>query len=211
MVFLPSGFNPRPAFFCGATRGFSSRISSDSVSIRAPRSSAGRLQFDGCTHSITPFQSAPRVLLRGDHLPPHSSASYFCFNPRPAFFCGATLCGYPFARIHPEFQSAPRVLLRGDVAFRPPGDLPNSFNPRPAFFCGATHWNSGAHRRDGVSIRAPRSSAGRRTAGRIVDLANNVSIRAPRSSAGRRYGFSFYRTSRWVSIRAPRSSAGRPK
>ncbi len=84
------------------------------------------------------FQSAPRVLLRGDLIIPNSVYISVCFNPRPAFFCGATLPN-----------------RRGMLQWR-------SFNPRPAFFCGAT----GALRINTaylkVSIRAPRSSAGRR-------------------------------------------------
>src|SRR5207237_145913 len=61
-----------------------------------------------------------------------------CFNPRPALFCGATrlTAGLPPAA-HLLFQSAPRALLRGDLG---PKAIPLYQD---------------------VSIRAPRSSAGR--------------------------------------------------
>ena len=60
------------------------------------------------------FQSAPRVLLRGDRSPVICCPARESFNPRPAFFCGATkLLGMHAVGVH-------------------------SFNPRPAFFCGAT-------------------------------------------------------------------------
>src|ERR1035437_4072610 len=158
------GFNPRPAFFCGAT-------------------------VDALKHALmSRFQSAPRVLLRGDWLKLSNLFRYICFNPRPAFFCGAT----PF-----PFWS---------------GLIGSGFNPRPAFFCGATLWRARLPDPQQVSIRAPRSSAGRRlkpgckagpraefqSAPRVLlrgdHLANkfghllHVSIRAPRSSAGRRSG-----------------------
>jgi len=117
---------------------FRTRSRAREVSIRAPRSSAGRRVKIASFAAIASFQSAPRVLLRGDsHAScPHSWQS--SFNPRPAFFCGATTltCVLP-------------MIIPG-------------FNPRPAFFCGATvqQMKNAIYRQ--VSIRAPRSSAGRR-------------------------------------------------
>src|SRR6516225_2790043 len=64
------------------------------------------------------FQSAPRVLTRGD-LPILGRRSLFpvqaSFNPRPVFSHGATRpTGEARALRGSAFQSAPRVLTRGD-------------------------------------------------------------------------------------------------
>src|SRR5579872_2611216 len=101
--------------------------------------------------------------MRGD-LPRryHQGRAGYCFNPRPAFRCGATspstntvpvVTGFQSAprismRGDPEpqfdafdravFQSAPRISMRGDpVNFTKPA-CAMRFNPRPAFRCGAT-------------------------------------------------------------------------
>ena len=84
------------------------------VSIRAPRSSAGRLDLSWLSTTLFGFQSAPRVLLRGD-----------CAQMSRTSTSGM-------------FQSAPRVLLRGDQPHLYSAHRLRSFNPRPAFFCGAT-------------------------------------------------------------------------
>src|SRR5437870_5601314 len=130
------------------------------------------------------------------------------FNPRPAFARGAT----PFP------GACDRTCY--------------SFNPRPAFARGATLREIGREHLGQVSIRAPRSHAGRPTSPVTVTTFLDVSIRAPRSHAGRRgtggllkclIGFQSaprVRTrgdervrdnidGRAVSIRAPRSHAGR--
>ena len=108
------GFNPRPAFFCGATRSRSGKHQDRYVSIRAPRSSAGRPAAAWSSPVTAMFQSAPRVLLRGDGVNRLYAIEHSCFNPRPAFFCGATWLAYTRYGQH------------------------HCFNPRPAFFCGAT-------------------------------------------------------------------------
>src|ERR1039457_2800999 len=60
-----------------------------------------------CPVSIADSQTRPAVAQFG------LGGSCRGFNPRAAFFCGATNAG-PGAAAYPKFQSAPRVLLRGD-------------------------------------------------------------------------------------------------
>ena len=131
-------FNPRPAFFCGATGRGGARGTESEVSIRAPRSSAGRPGPQRSTTTSMQFQSAPRVLLRGDvvHLAQNSQEAGF--NPRPAFFCGATNeGGYDTGTPTSVSIRAPRSSAgrRRSEKVRVPRQ---GFNPRPAFFCGAT-------------------------------------------------------------------------
>src|ERR1017187_1244940 len=204
------------------------------VSIRAPRSSAGRPFVERDCPIPSKFQSAPRVLLRGDASNRGARRGLGrSFNPRPAFFCGATISPTNSA-IYYTFQSAPRVLLRGDgvvkeqrlvrvevsiraprsSAGRPgrPGRLPHcygGFNPRPAFFCGATLWRARLPDPQQVSIRAPRSSAGRRLkpgckAGPRAEFQSAPPVLLRGDHLANKFGHLFH-----VSIRAPRSSAGR--
>ena len=158
-------FNPRPAFFCGATVEPRGSRSTHAVSIRAPRSSAGRRgRLDRRAGARKVSIRAPRSSA-GRRSRSHRRALRTCFNPRPAFFCGATQQYSPKYQRN-VFQSAPRVLLRGD-AYNPGSGRPHwCFNPRPAFFCGATWRIRQSSSTFYVSIRAPRSSAGR------PDLAN---------------------------------------
>src|SRR5213080_3750562 len=103
------GFNPRPAFARGATYGDGDGSGYGDVSIRAPRSHAGRLAAGLAAGRDHEFQSAPRVRTRGDA---H----------------GRALC--------PDrggFQSAPRVRTRGDRWRCPLSSRWTCFNPRPAF------------------------------------------------------------------------------
>ncbi len=85
----------------------------------------------------------------------------------------------------------------------------SGFNPRPAHARGATSDLMRAKRCSCVSIRAPRTRAGRLWPGSLLAVMVGVSIRAPRTRAGR----PLYATSGggWymVSIRAPRTRAGR--
>ena len=90
-------FNPRPAFFCGATTLLAACGLATGVSIRAPRSSAGRHPNPDVVAAAQWFQSAPRVLLRGDAIGYSYTAEELRFNPRPAFFCGATATAVNYA------------------------------------------------------------------------------------------------------------------
>ncbi len=201
-------FNPRPALTRGATQFAGGHSRDIRVSIRAPRSRAGRRHRAFTPVRFSRFQSAPRAHARGDESGVTKQLSLRCFNPRPALTRGATLeiggllaagivsiraprsrAGRPstagFCLGANLFQSAPRAHARGDVS----GQLPVV---------------SGC-----VSIRAPRSRAGRpsRHAGRFDAI--NVSIRAPRSRAGRLMKLARVIDGLFVSIRAPRSRAGR--
>ena len=83
------------------------------VSIRAPRSHAGRHPSAGLPVPVVGFQSAPRVRTRGDACQAEQHKRWTSFNPRPAFARGATylkVC----TRSMTEFQSAPRVRTRCD-------------------------------------------------------------------------------------------------
>src|SRR6266700_3724740 len=60
-----------------------------------------------------------------------------------------------------------------------------------------------------VSIRAPRTCAGRLIADSPERAPANVSIRAPRTRAGRRVRGCHHSRQQVVSIRAPRTRAGR--
>ena len=107
------------------------------VSIRAPHSHARRrintlAQDDDCG-----FQSAPRILMRGDLIGSSQPTLIRRFNPRPAFSCGAT------------------------SGSRWSGSQAACFNPRPAFSCGATRYGWCGAGTKAVSIRAPHSHAGR--------------------------------------------------
>src|SRR5439155_425834 len=108
------------------------------VSIRAPRSHAGRRPMLYSVAIPAAFQSAPRVRTRGDE--------------EPLFY----------GRDHETFQSAPRVRTRGDVGNDFKLVHGQCFNPRPAFARGATQRQIFQGMDLGVSIRAPRSHAGRR-------------------------------------------------
>jgi len=155
-------FNPRPAHARGATwtvrltpprpcpfqsapraraRGDRTRtqeLLAKLVSIRAPRTRAGRrLVHLDSPHQSAKFQSAPRARARGDSSLMSLVKSRPSFNPRPAHARGATLNGERRKRIH------------------------RSFNPRPAHARGATCGLAEIQRTDDVSIRAPRTRAGR--------------------------------------------------
>ena len=154
-------FNPRPALARGATGkdgpagpGFEVSIRAPrsragrpdmieqlkgyfGVSIRAPRSRAGRRGGRGRACGAWVFQSAPRARARGDG------------NAAPA------------AAQQVEFQSAPRARARGDARAAPAPTPSRCFNPRPALARGATDAQAGDPGAELVSIRAPRSRAGR--------------------------------------------------
>jgi len=107
------------------------------VSIRAPRTRAGRLGSSVICSAGALFQSAPRAPARGD---------------KPPWAAGASSS---------QFQSAPRAPARGDRKFSAPWATSSCFNPRPAHPRGATRrWTLKAQSMI-VSIRAPRTRAGR--------------------------------------------------
>ena len=117
------------------------------------------------------------------------------------------LLGAPASRRHNQFQSAPRA--RGDQVMVVEWADSRCFNPRPALARGATAdglvLSIGRH----VSIRAPRTRAGRPCPESKRLSFHRVSIRAPRTRAGRQMLISGECTQRDVSIRAPRTCAGR--
>ena len=87
------------------------------VSIRAPRTRAGRLLFHvrftvRCCFNPRPAHSRGATG-RGDR----DAGEQTGFNPRPAHSRGATGFDYPELRNVVLFQSAPRALARGDVSF----------------------------------------------------------------------------------------------
>src|SRR2546427_85003 len=85
------------------------------------------------------------------------------------------------------FQSAPRARARGDTTGVLRGPWRPGFNPRPALARGATKTRRVCNLLFRVSIRAPRSRAGRLGRGLGLAAAEVVSIRAPRSRAGRHH------------------------
>jgi len=139
-----AGFNPRPALARGATRAELARCAGDvGVSIRAPRSRAGRRRTTRKTLAVSGFQSAPRARARGD-------------SPRERKRTTPT-----------TFQSAPRARARGDA--RHPGqcDVPLRFQSAPrARARGDAIGVFGLLVVVLVSIRAPRSRAGRQRTNR---------------------------------------------
>ena len=179
-----ASFNPRPAHARGATTTRQH------------------------THWSCRFQSAPRARARGDQASPAPSPAQPRFNPRPALARGATrrrrAAGWNSqvsiraprtragrqATVTPptttsEFQSAPRARARGDDKEKPAVAVLLCFNPRPAHARGATGYKSRLGRSIGVSIRAPRTRAGRRLGSNRERRKRPVSIRAPRTRAGR--------------------------
>ena len=158
------GFNPRPAFSCGATARNCHGRGGRWVSIRAPHSHAGRhprwshemlyLRFQSAPrilmrgdiplrisvyHEIK-FQSAPRILMRGDSALParqYNLARATVSIRAPHSHAGRPPSGIQHMAIT-VFQSAPRILMRGDHSRRTSASRCASFNPRPAFSCGAT-------------------------------------------------------------------------
>ncbi len=203
-------FNPRPAHARGATRAVGAPGRQGRVSIRAPRTRAGRPGYTVTQIDDILFQSAPRARARGDKDRHGLRAAPRGFNPRPAHARGATLEGRGL-----------QPLLGG-------------FNPRPAHARGATTPTAFCPRSSVVSIRAPRTRAGRQidvwTSRRSSAFqsaprarargdaagdedhrgAGEVSIRAPRTRAGRRRRPALHGACSIVSIRAPRTRAGRP-
>jgi len=155
-------FNPRPAFARGATkarrpgpriaRGFNPRP----AFARGATNVKGQLSL-----ALRCFNPRPAFARGATNLWPLGRPRNDCFNPRPAFARGATFpCGAQI--LHKGFQSAPRVRTRGDrLRPRIRDDGPVRFNPRPAFARGATGSSLQASRWGIVSIRAPRSHAGR--------------------------------------------------
>jgi len=133
------------------------------------------------------FQSAPRARARGDIgiIQFRSRLSGFQSAPRARARGDCAGVSIPFRGF--AFQSAPRARARGD-------QVQGRESPGT-----------------GVSIRAPRSRAGRRGDDPFRLEMNLVSIRAPRSRAGRRRPNDCGVGSGMVSIRAPRSRAGRLK
>ncbi len=128
------------------------------------------------------FQSAPRAHARGDVLQCSSTSTWHCFNPRPALTRGATRTN--------DNTKTPR----------------QSFNPRPALTRGATAVSWCVAPVVVVSIRAPRSRAGRPGLRPSQPLGLSVSIRAPRSRAGRPTAFS-HADFAWLFQSAPRAHA----
>ena len=182
---VPCGFNPRPAFWPGATTAADRRRRSRVVSILArpfgralllhaspmhvwslfqssPGLLAGRYnQVDVVGGAAASFQSSPGLLAGRTLKWPRSWASRSCFNPRPAFWPGATWPTPLRSARQSWFQSSPGLLagrtsrppqvgLVGTVSIlaRPFGRALRflwrqlarycSFNPRPAFWPGAT-------------------------------------------------------------------------
>ncbi len=133
----PSGFNPRPAHARGATHRFGRQSDRARVSIRAPRTRAGRRQTTSTKTALRPVSiRAPRTRAGRQH----SLELSLCLN---------------------EFQSAPRARARGDAFAANTGHGWASFNPRPAHARGATFVVGVVGGFDLVSIRAPRTRAGR--------------------------------------------------
>ena len=131
------------------------------VSIRAPHSNAGRPVRSARESGTEEFQSAPRIRMRGDRMLLLCTALSPCFNPRPAFECGATQ----------RAESARRI---GGVSIRAPHSN------------AGRRWRDPArYPLRGVSIRAPHSNAGRRVNFLKSSVKRVVSIRAPHSNAGR--------------------------
>ena len=136
-----------------------------------------------------------------------------CFNPRPAFSCGAarSTSQMPLgAEQYYEFQSAPRILVRSGVLTGYPLGSSHKFQSAPRIlvrsgvllYCAAQSSRA-------VSIRAPHSRAERHQHASQCRFGKGVSIRAPHSRAERRLASFENGTHRIVSIRAPHSRAER--
>src|SRR5437773_2135478 len=132
------------------------------VSIRAPRSHAGRHDCLVVLEAHIAFQSAPRVRTRGDALTAYARGFDYVVSIRaPRSHAGRLIfvkliptpyevsiraprshAGRP--TYHPAhwpvmlFQSAPRVRTRGDFHASSALKILSCFNPRPAFARGAT-------------------------------------------------------------------------
>jgi len=160
------------------------------VSIRAPRSSAGRPAAVVAAPELIKFQSAPRVLLRGDK-GEGGNDDFIKVSIRAPRSSAGRRARTNGRDDHGRFQSAPRVLLRGDIAARLLRFDQIGFNPRPAFFCGATTWEP-IRAAEGSRFN-PRPAFFCGATGDVVVSGDSfwVSIRAPRSSAGRRFRFAF--------------------
>ena len=157
------------------------------VSIRAPRTRAGRPTITCTTSPASTFQSAPRAPARGDSYFNWPDVILFQFQSAPRAPARGDIKPDVTLRILSRFQSAPRAPARGDQAVPISRLESKSFNPRPAHPRGATsHERADSGIGAVVSIRAPRTRAGR-----LVSISNGVaskrvSIRAPRTRAGRR-------------------------
>ena len=132
------------------------------------------------------FQSAPRAPARGD------------FDPK--------MFGHDLFK----FQSAPRAPARGDVPLFSAKLCPALFQSAPrAPARGDQLLFEYPRRYIVVSIRAPRTRAGRLYNPGTIYAMYDVSIRAPRTRAGRHENKNRTPDTVSVSIRAPRTRAGR--
>ena len=200
----------RPALARGATSEPGGFADVRGVSIRAPRSRAGRpaqspiLQPDPRQFQSAPrarargdldlfsgiggfalFQSAPRARARGDPIttPPPRPRSRFQSAPRARARGDLTV---PLnGSFEYSFQSAPRARARGDYSTVPRPEAIAGFNPRPALARGATAVNPGILRDGPCFNPRPALARGATIASPPDQLAAEVSIRAPRSRAGR--------------------------
>ena len=211
------GFNPRPAHARGATFSLFVLLRGVYVSIRAPRTRAGRLPYDNQpahasdvsiraprtragrqsppapTISATAFQSAPRARARGDSQARAMLCLSSSFNPRPAHARGATTSSTFANSARHCFNPRPahaRGATQYDVDLRPHATCFNPrpahargattecpcrrqwiscFNPRPAHARGATTQRHRQCQHEPVSIRAPRTRAGRPALARMLD------------------------------------------
>ena len=130
-----------PHFHAGRRRVASSADSCHDVSIRAPHFHAGRP--DACRHAVAQSKS---VSIRAPHF--HAGrlrrtgavgSRRRCFNPRPAFSCGATDTLASGSPTGTSFNPRPAFSCGATaIVFEVDRHGVESFNPRPAFSCGAT-------------------------------------------------------------------------
>ena len=132
-------FNPRPAFWPGATMTQEIQSLEDRVSILArPFGRARTVRLARGMVSPTQFQSSPG-LLAGRYAGTHRSpGSRRCFNPRPAFWPGATSCHSRRTAKGECFNPRPAFWPGATTSASPSRPTATCFNPRPAFWPGGT-------------------------------------------------------------------------
>ena len=86
------------------------------VSIRAPHSHAGRPSLGPHVLTCASFQSAPRILMRGDRDDRKLGHGLVCFNPRPAFSCGATATAVNYAATTTYYATSANLTISADYS-----------------------------------------------------------------------------------------------
>ena len=206
---MSSCFNPRPARARGATRCQQSAQRTGSWFQSAPRARARGDCYTFFNESgPSKFQSAPRAPARGDRSSQFEMVASGKFQSAPRAPARGDRSSQFEMVASGKFQSAPRARARGDSTSLCRVNGWMKFQSAPRAPARGDFLLTDSFTVRNVSIRAPRTRAGRLFVDRFFHRPKRFNPR-PARARGATKGTIRRRPRRGVSIRAPRARAGR--